>query len=325
MALDEILNPGVSDPHCSDSDLITNDELEPSSKIPKVNDSARFATDVTDETISDLKTPFVPVNTKKNNRWAVKNFRDWVSVYNQRNPDDICPPDLLETCSIATELCKWLCIFVATTRSQKGEEYTPRTIHSKLGGIYRYMKTANPSSSAECNFMDKGNANFKELQATCDNLFRALRKKGIGANPKQAAILSVEDEELLWTSDVLGSKSPKALLNAVFFYNGKNFHLRGGEEHRFLKISQIQRRTNPDRYIYVETGSKNRQGGLNDIYDNNKVVPIFSNASAGERCHVFLLDLYLSKLPPEARQSDLFYVNPRKEVTASQMDVWFDA
>ena len=238
-ALDEILHSGVSVPYCSDSDLTTTDVLEPPSKIPKVNNLSRFATDVTEETISDLKTSFVPANTKKNNRWAVKNFCDWMSVHNKRNPDKLCPRDLLETCTNPTELCKWLCIFVATTRSQKGEEYTPRTIHSMLGGICCYIKNANPSSNAEFNFMDKGNANFKELQATCDNLFRALRKKGIGASPKQAPVLSAEDEELLWTSGVLGCKTPKALLNAVFFYNGKNFHLRGGEEHRFLKISKF--------------------------------------------------------------------------------------
>ena len=32
--------------------------------------------------------------------------------------------------------------------------------------------------------------------------------------------------------------NPTGLLNAVFFYNGKNFCLRGGAEHRNLKLLQ---------------------------------------------------------------------------------------
>jgi len=44
------------------------------------------------------------------------------------------------------------------------------------------------------------------------------------------------------------------LFRAVFYYNGKNFVLRGGQEHRELQISQIVRFTN--RYEYTENSSK---------------------------------------------------------------------
>lgn len=39
---------------------------------------------------------------------------------------------------------------------------------------------------------------------------------------------------------VLNPETPQGLLNCVFFLNGKNFCLRGGAEHRDLKISQLQ-------------------------------------------------------------------------------------
>ena len=64
--------------------------------------------------------------------------------------------------------------------------------------------------------------------------------------------------------EYLGIINPEALLQSFFFYNRKNLHLRGGQEHRFLCISQFQCLTNPDRYVYVESGSKNHSGGLND-------------------------------------------------------------
>ena len=47
-----------------------------------------------------------------------------------------------------------------------------------------------------------------------------------------------------------------------FFLNGKTFCLRGGEEHRNLKLSQVKRHTDPDRYVYTENSSKNRAGGV---------------------------------------------------------------
>ena len=40
----------------------------------------------------------------------------------------------------------------------------------------------------------------------------------------------------------MGESTPKALQNAAFFVVGKMFSLRGGAEHRNLKISHVQSR-----------------------------------------------------------------------------------
>ena len=96
-----------------------------------------------------------------------------------------------------------------------------------------------------------------------------------------------------------------ALLFAVFYYNGLNFVLWGGEEHRQLKISQLKFCTVPDpdtpqKVIecveYTEHGSKNRPGDSYQLNLDNKVVVQCAQPDLGERCHVFLLWLYLSKL-----------------------------
>ena len=68
-----------------------------------------------------------------------------------------------------------------------------------------------------------------------------------------------DEENQLWDSGVIGTDSPRSLQNAVFYYNRKNFCLRGGEECRQLKISQIQRVHSHDGYTYLEFVSKNRQ------------------------------------------------------------------
>ena len=76
-----------------------------------------------------------------------------------------------------------------------------------------------------------------------DTVFKQLHSKGIGSTTKSASVLGPEEEKKLWDTGVLSVSTPTGLLRAVFFYNGKNFCLRGGAEQRNLKISQLYRQT----------------------------------------------------------------------------------
>ncbi len=104
------------------------------------------------------------------------------------------------------------------------------------------------------------------------------------------------------------TQTPTGLQNAVFYAIGKTFCLRGGQEHRALKLSQLQHDSN--MYVYYENGSKNRCGSSKQLRIKSKVVPVYPCPEAHERCPVYLLDLYISKLPEVAKQKDLFYVRP---------------
>lgn len=75
---------------------------------------------------------------------------------------------------------------------------------------------------------------------------------------------------------ILGTHYPKALLNAVFFYNGKNFFLRGVQEHYNLTFAQLIWQSNPDRYTYYEFVSKNHQGGIADGREGKVVTIVHS-------------------------------------------------
>ena len=76
------------------------------------------------------------------------------------------------------------------------------------------MRTVDP----ECpNFLDDKDYRFQKLRAALDNLGQQLRNDRIGAEVKHASIVTSEEEDTLWQSGVLGSTTPKALLNAVFF------------------------------------------------------------------------------------------------------------
>jgi len=149
------------------------------------------------------------------------------------------------------------------------------------------------------NFLDKKECRFKDLQGTLDAHFHHLHSTGIGREIKHARVLTKDDEDKLWRTGVMGTKTPKALQNAVFYTVGKMFSLCGGDEMRSLKISQIQRHTNPDRYVYIELLSKTSNGTFKKLHVANKTAPLFACPEAGERCPLHILDLYLSKLPQE--------------------------
>ena len=67
---------------------------------------------------------------------------------------------------------------------------------------------------------------------------------------KHAAVITPEEEEKLWESGAIGIYSPEVIVRCIFYYIGKIFCLRGGQEQRDLKPSQFIREFNPDRYTF---------------------------------------------------------------------------
>ena len=286
--------------------------------------NTRFEFKKTDS-YKEMSVRFVPQNTKKNNNWAYNNFQSWRENRNREFPDEQCPLDLIESppwdCSA---LSYWLARFGCETRNALGRKYPATTVFSLLSALLRQMRVID----ADCpNFLDTKDTRFQEMHSILDTYFRELRKIGVGADVKQTSLISKDEESTLWEKGVLGVlgiDTPECLLRAVFFYNGKTFCLRGGKEHRALKVSQIVRCYNPDHYIYTENGSKNRSGGFNELRLQNKTVPIFRSSEAGDRCHVSILDKYLSKLPPAAFEKDVFYMKPLGDhIVADPSKPWY--
>ncbi len=61
--------------------------------------------------------------------------------------------------------------------------------------------------------------------------------------------------------------------------NGKVLCLRGGREHKALKISQLTFGSDDDGeyVVYAENGSKNRSGTYKDKPGSNKVIKHYAN------------------------------------------------
>lgn len=126
-------------------------------------------------------------------------------------------------------LNRWLSLFVLEVRKTDGTKYPPQSIHLILCGLQRYMQHKNNTLTS---FLDKGDVRFRGLRGVMESVFQSLHREGLGTEVKHAPVISVEEEEKLWESKMLGDDSPEVLLCTVFYLNGKNLCLRGGQEHR---------------------------------------------------------------------------------------------
>ena len=76
---------------------------------------------------------------------------------------------------------------------------------------------------------------FKALHRTLENGYHKLDSEDVGVTRRKADIVSCEEEKLL-DSGVFSTDTHNGVLAAIFYYNCMNFILRGGEEHRSLKL-----------------------------------------------------------------------------------------
>lgn len=77
--------------------------------------------------------------------------------------------------------------------------------------------------------------------------------------------------------------------------------------------------------MYTEKASKNRQGSISQVRLKNKHVEIRENRDAGERCHCKLLEMYMSKLPDDAKVKDLLYLRPLGKVKNEEACWYYSA
>ncbi len=121
--------------------------------------------------------------------------------------------------------------------------------------------------------MDKQDNRFRKIQGTLDAYFHKLHSEGIGRYTRHVETILNDEEKQLWDSGVMDTMTPKGLQNDVLYEIGKIFCLRGGQEHRALKLSQLQ--CDSDKYEYHENVLKNQNGSFKKLHVQSKVVPIF--------------------------------------------------
>ncbi|NXX90917.1 ZMYM2 protein, partial [Centropus bengalensis] len=235
--------------------------------------------------------------------------------------------DLLSHTS--AELNYALTHFVNEIRRPNGENYAPDSIYYLCLGIQEYLYGSNRKDNI---FIDPIYHTFEQ------ELNKILRSWQPSILP-DGSIFSRVEEDYLWRIKQLGSHSPVALLNTLFYFNTKYFGLKTVEQHLRLSFGTVFRqwKKNPltmeskaclryqvsslcraDSEDKITTGKRKHE-------DDEPVFEQIENTSDPARCPVKMFECYLSKSPQNLNQrTDMFYLQPECSVS-TESPIWYTA
>ena len=179
-------------------------------------------------------------------------FKEWALKRNV-SAEEQCPVDLVQKPDPKV-LKFWLCRFVTEVRKKDGSPYPPCSIHLILAGLQRTVREVSPNAPK---FFYQSDSTYRDLRWSCDTIYQELRSQGIGTEINRTPIFTMEEEEKLWVTGIFDINDPVGLQRAVFFYIGKRFCIKRGEDQQKLCPSQLKRSSDPECYTNIEYGSKN--------------------------------------------------------------------
>ncbi|KAM7116237.1 zinc finger MYM-type protein 2 isoform 3-T5 [Molossus nigricans] len=225
------------------------------------------------------------------------------------------------------ELNYGLAHFVNEIRRPNGESYAPDSIYYLCLGIQEYLCGSNRKDNI---FIDPGYQTFEQ------ELNKILRSWQPSILP-DGSIFSRVEEDYLWRIKQLGSHSPVALLNTLFYFNTKYFGLKTVEQHLRLSFGTVFRhwKKNPltmenkaclryqvsslcgtDNEDKITTGKRKHE-------DDEPVFEQIENTANPSRCPVKMFECYLSKSPQNLNQRmDVFYLQPECS-SSTDSPVWY--
>ena len=218
------------------------------------------------------------VETVKKICWVKKMFLDWKE--NRNRFLDVVPitADLenpIESGLTKAQLSYALVRFVSEIKKLDGTDYPPKTIYELVISIQMYLKT----KGLFWKLLDEKEPVFQRLHCTVDNVMKECAATGIRSLVKHAQVILYSDEELMWSSGVLGTSNPEQLVDTLLFLLGMHC---AGNEHRNLqslgKNSQFKYRmiNGVCHLVYNEDlGTKMNRGGLKHKQNPAKEVIIF--------------------------------------------------
>ena len=244
----------------------------------------------------------IPANTKYKNEWAVTSFRKWqnnrllLSISDNLTISKNCLTTPILEMDHET-LNEALQCFLFEVRREDGSKYKSQTLYGLVCGIQGYLRLMGRSINVFEDDVFKGAIN------ALDAAMKELSATGYGpATREQSEPITIEEENMLWEKGILGDSNPEQLLNTILYLNGLQFALRGGQEHRNLRMYDKPQITGPftdkstgRRYmVYREDVSKANSGGLKHKKAEPKVVKAFDNQENTSRCYVRLWEKYTS-------------------------------
>ena len=217
-----------------------------------------------------------------------------------------------------SDLCFAMCRFVREVKKIDGSEYPPNTIREIVLMIQMHLH----QNEIYWKLLD--DPVFLCLRNVVDNTMKERHAQGLGVR-KSSEIISLNHEDKLFQSGILGEESPLQLLRTVIYMLGMHCALRGGVEHNNLRRpgcdSQISiefDKRGKQCMVYCEDLlQKTNQGGL-ICKNRNKIVHIYP-ASNPTRCPIRLYRKYIGLLL-QSRSCRKLYLRCKRKVNPR---VWY--
>ncbi len=179
------------------------------------------------------KRQFAP-STKKAT-WAGWIFEQWKCICNFKlkhkggvNLEEIIDRTLM-TMDIPT-LADVLSSFLIEIRKQNGDKYPHETLYKIVLSLQHFMAI----NGCDIHLLD--HLGLVKMRNTLDNRMKELSKQGIVHEQQQAQLITVEDEDKIWQTGLLGDDTPEKLLNMLLHLISVHFALRACDEHKALKV-----------------------------------------------------------------------------------------
>ena len=265
-------------------------------------------------------------STENKCEWAFNIFTSWKTNRNERairEPQLNISPIRTELVEMTTdEMCYAMIRFVLEVRKQNGEEYPSNTLYEMIIAIQLYLSI----KGVDVKFLK--DECFKPLSNTLDTRMKELAASGKRVPRRQAEIITIDEEEQMWKTGILGSSSPQQLLDTTLYMIGMHFALRAGQEHYQLRYPdcQISTMTHSDGRSflrYTEDASKACQGGLKHRNLVPKTVDAFENLDNPDRCIVALFHKYVNLRPQSDADNALYLRALPKPRIDGDTEVWY--
>ncbi len=163
-------------------------------------------------------------STERKIMWAVNLFQDWRFLRIREPGSDrrLRWCDLKDSRIQPSNLCYCLCKFLSEVRRLDGTEFPAKTLYSIVVMIQMHFD----KMGKQWKLID--GPEFLQVKNTLDNLMKARSLENVGSENRSADPISLEAENLMWRSSVLGEDTPVKLRDTVMFLIGLSFALRGG-------------------------------------------------------------------------------------------------
>ncbi|ESO98024.1 hypothetical protein LOTGIDRAFT_77804, partial [Lottia gigantea] len=128
------------------------------------------------------------------------------------------------------ELNEALSFFIAEVRKESGDNNKPNTLYEIIISIQHYLR----QNGRLIAFMD--DQEYQGLRSVLNSKMKELSILGLGINTKKSEVITIEQEEILWSKGLLGESNPQQILDTLLFLFGLHFALRAAQEHGNLRF-----------------------------------------------------------------------------------------